>query len=103
MRLAEFQGACLIRLTATARRSCACPCEQASHQGACQMWVWPGQAYYLALVGSELRTRQLPVCWGCIAALRKAGHLEGVANYEALDIDGMDADGVAALRPGGRG
>jgi hypothetical protein len=87
VRLAEFQRACLIRLTAAVGRSCACPCGQASHQGACQTWVHPGQTYYLALVGSERRPRQLSVCSGCVAALGKAGHLHGVTNYEALNVD----------------
>jgi hypothetical protein len=101
VRLAEFEGAVLIELPAGDDRSCACPCEEACHQGACQGWVRSGQTYYLALIGPERRTRELPVCSGCVAALGKAGHLRGVTNHEALNVDRMvDSGGGSGVEPG---
>lgn len=85
MKLEEFTGACLVEVTAARWRACACPCQEAGHRGACAIWIWPPRSYHIALAGPPKRKRARPVCASCMEALRQAGQLTGVANYEVFE------------------
>jgi len=70
VRLEDLREACLVEVTAQRRRDCACPCFRAHPRGACRIWIWPPETYYLALVGPQQRARGVPICQSCVAALR---------------------------------
>jgi hypothetical protein len=108
VRSVEFGNACVIGVTAVKLRRCVCPCEKAGHRGVCQIWMWPGQVYYLVRFGQLSRARTWSLCSDCVEALRGAGHLAVVAGDPArpdAEVDGARAAGgpTSSLRAGREG